>query len=246
MRKGGETRIQSGRGRASDALRPAHTVKMSDVRHDNEGYRRFREAMQSGKLQAGMVVTQNELCDLLGLSLSPLRDTLVLLEEFGLVEIKPRTGIRIVYPEIAFIRENFQFRIMIEVHALRAFGEAVTDEWLANMRARHEECRTELEANGSFDAVNARIATLDRQFHRDIVDALDNRAILETHHRLQENPEHGAPGAPALDLSGAADRHARGAPARHRPPRAARRPRRRLGARGAFPRLDAPHAVNLD
>ena len=111
----------------------------------------------------------------------------MLLEEFGLVEIKPRTGIRIVYPEIAFIRENFQFRIMIEVHALRAFGEAVTDEWLANMRARHEECRTELEANGSFDTVNARIATLDRQFHRDIVDALDNRAILETHHRLQEN-----------------------------------------------------------
>jgi len=187
MRKGDETRIQSGRGRASDAQQPAHTVKMSDVRHDNEGYRRFREAMQSGKLQAGMVVTQNELCDLLGLSLSPLRDTLVLLEEFGLVEIKPRTGIRIVYPEIAFIRENFQFRIMIEVHALRAFGEAVTDEWLANMRARHEECRTELEANGSFDTVNARIATLDRQFHRDIVDALDNRAILETHHRLQEN-----------------------------------------------------------
>ena len=63
---------------------------MSDVRQDNEGYRRFREAMQAGKLQAGMVVTQNELCDLLGLSLSPLRQTLVLLEEFGLVEIKPR------------------------------------------------------------------------------------------------------------------------------------------------------------
>ncbi|MBK8084216.1 MAG: GntR family transcriptional regulator [Devosia sp.] len=66
--------------------------------------------MQSGRLEAGMVVTQNELCDLLGLSLSPLRETLVLLEEFGLVEIKPRTGIRIVYPEVAFIRENYQFR----------------------------------------------------------------------------------------------------------------------------------------
>ena len=58
-------------------------MKMSDSRIDNEGYRRFRDAMQNGKLQAGMVVTQNELCDLLGLSLSPLRETLVLLEEFG-------------------------------------------------------------------------------------------------------------------------------------------------------------------
>ena len=78
---------------------------MTDVRADNEGYRRFREAMQAGILTPGMVVTQNELCELIGLSLSPLRETLVLLEEFGLVEIKPRTGIRIVYPEVALIRE---------------------------------------------------------------------------------------------------------------------------------------------
>ena len=41
---------------------------MSDIRQDNEGYRRFRSAMQDGKLQPGMVVTQNELCDLLGLA----------------------------------------------------------------------------------------------------------------------------------------------------------------------------------
>jgi GntR family transcriptional regulator, rspAB operon transcriptional repressor len=156
-------------------------------RHDNEGYRRFREALQNGKLEAGMVVTQNELCDLLGLSLTPLRETLVLLEEFGLVEIKPRTGIRIVYPEVAFIRENFQFRIMIEVHALRQFGDLVTEEWLANMHRRHDESREELKGPGSFDEALTRFLALDRKMHRDIVEALDNHAILATHTRLQEN-----------------------------------------------------------
>ncbi|MDP1729689.1 MAG: GntR family transcriptional regulator [Devosia sp.] len=160
---------------------------MAPDRHDNEGYRRFREALQEGTLQAGMIVTQNELCDLLGISLSPLRETLVLLEEFGLVEIKPRTGIRIVYPEVAFIRENYQFRIMIEVYALRAFGDTVTEEWLANMRARHEECRSELQGSGSFEVAQGHIVAVDRKFHRDIVEALENRAILETHTRLQEN-----------------------------------------------------------
>lgn len=103
---------------------------MAEIR-DNEGYRRFRVALQEGRLRAGMNVTQNELCDILGLSLSPLRETLVLLEEFGLVEIKPRTGIRIVYPEVAFIRENYQFRIMIETHAIRVFAASVSREWLA-------------------------------------------------------------------------------------------------------------------
>lgn len=151
------------------------------------GYRQFRQALQEGKLTAGMTVTQNELCDLLGVSLSPLRETLVLLEEFGLVEIKPRTGIRIVYPEVAFIRENFQFRIMIEVHAMKFFAATVTDEWLANMRARHEECRNELLGPVLSEAVQSKFGALDRRMHREFVEALDNRAILETHGRLQDN-----------------------------------------------------------
>lgn len=158
-----------------------------DDSHNNEGYRRFREALQSGQLTAGMVVTQNELCDLLGLSLSPLRETLVLLEEFGLVEIKPRTGIRIVYPEVAFIRENYQFRIMIEVSALKSFGDMVTEAWLASMRDRHEECRRLLNDAVPFEEAQAQIIALDRKMHRDIVEALENRAIMTTHTRLQEN-----------------------------------------------------------
>ncbi len=160
---------------------------MDAERHDNEGYQRFREAMQSGKLQAGMIVTQNELCDLLGLSLSPLRETLVLLEEFGLVEIKPRTGIRIVYPEVAFIRENYQFRIMIEVFALRSFGDTVTIEWLVNIRESHEDCRRNLTDGGPFEDAQLRFLQLDMRMHREIVEALGNRAILDTHARLQEN-----------------------------------------------------------
>jgi len=160
---------------------------LEDIHHTNPGYRLFREAMQSGKLQPGMVVTQNYLCDLLGLSLSPLRETLVLLEEFGLVEIKPRTGIRIVYPEVAFIRENYQFRIMIELHAIRAFADGVSDQWLAEMRDRHSKGRAELEMGGASEEIVARIIELDRKMHRDFVEALDNRAIFATHTRLQEN-----------------------------------------------------------
>lgn len=165
----------------------ASPVKMSDVRQDNEGYRRFREAMQAGTLEAGMVVTQSELCDLLGLSLSPLRETLVLLEEFGLVEIKPRMGIRIIYPEVAFIRENYQFRIMIEIFALRSFADTATGDWLADMRSSHEECRRSLTSGEPFENGQIRFIALDNRMHHEIVASLGNRAILDTHTRLQEN-----------------------------------------------------------
>ncbi|CAN7603157.1 hypothetical protein ASC89_14365 [Devosia sp. Root413D1] len=160
---------------------------MSDVRNDNEGYRRFRKAMNDGTLEAGMVVTQSELCELLGLSLSPLRETLVLLEEFGLVEIKPRAGIKIVYPEVAFIRENYQFRIMIEIFALKSFGDTVSDAWLAGMRLNHEKCRISLTDGSPFEAAQTPFLELDGRMHREIVASLGNRAILDTHERLQEN-----------------------------------------------------------
>lgn len=159
---------------------------MSEVR-DNEGYRRFRAALQDGTIEAGMTVTQNQLCEILGLSLSPLRETLVLLEEFGLVDIKPRTGIRIVYPEVAFIRENFQFRIMIETHAIRLFATTVTKEWLADIRERHHESLAELAAPELTEAVQNKFLDLDRYMHRSFVEALENRAILVTHNRLQDN-----------------------------------------------------------
>lgn len=159
---------------------------MAEIR-DNEGYRRFRVALQEGRLRAGMNVTQNELCDILGLSLSPLRETLVLLEEFGLVEIKPRTGIRIVYPEVAFIRENYQFRIMIETHAIRVFAASVSREWLAEIRQRHEASRAELSLPEPPEAAQERFLALDWQMHHAFVEALGNRAILVTHNRLQDN-----------------------------------------------------------
>ena len=54
------------------------------------------------------------------------------------------------------------------------------------MRARHEECR-KAAGDGSFDEAQGHIIALDRKMHRDIVEALDNRAILDTHTRLQEN-----------------------------------------------------------
>lgn len=160
---------------------------MPESHADNDGYVRFRAALRDGVLQPGMIVTQNELCDLLGLSLSPLRETLVLLEEYGLVEIKPRTGIQIVYPEVAFIRENYQFRIMIEVFALRSFGDQVTEDWLANMRESHEEARASLNGSSPFEEAQLRFTRLDMRFHREIVEALGNRAVLATHDRLQEN-----------------------------------------------------------
>ena len=151
------------------------------------GCRLFREAIERGDLRPGMVLTQNDLCRVLGMSLTPLRETLVLLQAYGLVEIKPRTGIRIVFPDVTFIRENFQFRILIEVGALRVFAQTDLSDWLAEMIEAHERSMKELSDGSRNDGTIARFVETDHKFHADIVGVLDNRAISATHRRLQAN-----------------------------------------------------------
>lgn len=154
---------------------------------ENPGYRLFRDAMDRGDLQPGMILTQSDLCRILGLSLTPLREALVLLQSYGLVDVKPRTGIHIVYPDVAFIRENFQFRIMIEVNALRIFAQTDMTYWLPEMNNDHQRSTRELSYAGNIDAAIARFIAVDRRFHADIVGVMGNRAISSTHRRLQEN-----------------------------------------------------------
>ena len=144
--------------------------------------------MQEGRLQPGMIVTQNELCAILGISLTPLRETLVLLEEFGLVEVKRRAGIQIVYPEVAFIRENYQFRSVIELHAIRAFLPRAGRQWLADMRARHQGVLRDRRAARSAAAdLNSTFMTLNSDMHVSFVEALENRAISAVYARIMDN-----------------------------------------------------------
>ena len=78
----------------------------------------FVKAILSGDITLGGVIRQNELCEILDMSLSPLRELLVLLEELDLIEVKARSGFKIIYPDIDFMRENMQFRVIIETHAI--------------------------------------------------------------------------------------------------------------------------------
>ena len=143
--------------------------------------------MQEGRLQPGMIVTQNELCAILGISLTPLRETLVLLEEFGLVEVKRRAGIQVVYPEVAFIRENYQFRSVIELHAIRAFLPRAGRQWLTDMRTRHQELRGVASSDTTAPDLNSTFMALDSDMHVSFVEALENRAISAAYARIMDN-----------------------------------------------------------
>ncbi len=156
-------------------------------KHPNIGFEKFVEAVGNGRLRPGTTLTQAQLCDFLDVSLSPLRESLVLLEEYGLIEVKQRSGITIINPELSFVRENYQFRILIEIEALRAFVANVPDGWLAAVRDRHKTVMASMDkGKRNMEAIEAFVA-LDQFVHFSFVSALGNKSILATHNRLQQN-----------------------------------------------------------
>lgn len=153
----------------------------------NAGYAAFRAALLDGRLKPGGVLTQAELCETLGMSLSPLRDTLTLLEADGLVSIRHRAGITVVQPDVAFIRRNFQFRSIIEREALQQFAQLASPGWIEKTVSAHEEVLSRVEAHAGVEELEQCLRQLDWDFHTAIVDCLRNPMISETHFQIQEN-----------------------------------------------------------
>ena len=153
----------------------------------DEGYQKFLRAMHGHKIAPGSTVTQTDLCEILDMSVTPLRECLVLLEEYGLVEVRPRAGVRVVYPDISFFRENMQFRTIIETNALPNFVEKADIDFLESLRSSHEDCLNRISTGEDPERISIELYALDRVLHTGIVKALRNQSISAAHTRLQDN-----------------------------------------------------------
>ncbi len=102
--------------------------------------------------------------------------------------LKRRAGIHIVYPEVAFIRENYQFRSVIELHAIRAFLAArrAGIGWPTCVRGT-SACATWRAARRTAADLNSIFMTLDSDMHVSFVAALENRAISAAYARIMDN-----------------------------------------------------------
>ena len=148
------------------------------------GYWRFFTALLGGRLNLGQTLTQDHLCDVLGMSLSPLRETMTLLSAEGLIEIRKRVGVTVFYPDVAFVRTHFQFRGMIEREALRKFAGNVTEQWLDLMETAHREAMSEVATSHRSSDYEQMMRLLEQNLHGRFVAAFDNPYITDVHGKL--------------------------------------------------------------
>jgi DNA-binding GntR family transcriptional regulator len=153
---------------------------------DNPGYLAFFEALVSGRLKLGQTLKQEELCEILGLSLSPMRETTTLLEAEGLITVRRRVGITIFYPDVKFVGNTFQFRGLLEREGLRKFAGLVTPSWIAKAREDHTRIIEFVRSVNDQNLFRVSVKALEAEFHESFISAYDNDQISGIYARLSQ------------------------------------------------------------
>lgn len=157
-----------------------------DTDIQNPGYEAFFSALIDGRLKLGQTLKQEEMAQILGVSLSPMREITTLLEWEGLVTVRRRIGITIFYPDVKFVGNTFQFRGLLEKEGLRKFARQVTPEWIAQQRADHADVIGHVTGVHEQHLYRVRVRETEARFHRTFIDAYENDQVSVTYGRLSQ------------------------------------------------------------
>lgn len=156
-------------------------MKLSQV-----AYRRFKEGLLTGRIEAGAVMSQADLVRLLDVPISPLREAIQVLESEGLLKVMPRSGVKIMKPDMELIKNSFQLRRILEREAVLKYAASAPTAGVEAWEARHAELLTAVEAGLDQPALGERLEEIDDAFHRALIGSLRNPLIEEVYRLTKE------------------------------------------------------------
>lgn len=152
---------------------------LSETKTD-AAYREIRIAIETGEYAEGDRLAAAELQGLLGMSPTPIREALRLLQRDGLVTHMPHRGMVVSRLDEATIMENSRIREQLEPLATELAAERASDDELANIARLHEQLATAVER----DAAGPDVPRLNSEWHIAIYRASHLEMLIEFIDRL--------------------------------------------------------------
>lgn len=100
---------------------------------------RLRDYIADGNLADGARVPERQLCEMFGISRTPLREAVKVLAAEGMVELLPNRGARVRLLSARGVRELFDMMAGLEALAGRLACENITDTEVVAIEAAHHE-----------------------------------------------------------------------------------------------------------
>ena len=155
---------------------PATNRKANSERAPDRVYEALKQLILDNELPAGSFVLQEELAERLGVSRTPVREALIKLDAEGLIEVRPRHGMRVKPVSIAAMREIYELLTVLEAFAA---GKVAADGAPAHVLAALEQAVSDMD-----DALTrndlAAWADADDRFHKLLVAACGNTRLVAT------------------------------------------------------------------
>ncbi|MHC2252493.1 DNA-binding GntR family transcriptional regulator [Bradyrhizobium embrapense] len=137
---------------------------------------RLRDYVVEGNIPEGGRVPERQLCEMLGISRTPLREALKVLAAEGLIELLPNRGARVRQLSPRDLEELFDVMAGLESLAGRLACESITDEEIAAIERLHYEMYGHYlhrDMHGYFQT--------NQQIHESIVAAARNETLKTTY-----------------------------------------------------------------
>jgi DNA-binding GntR family transcriptional regulator len=140
----------------------------------DEAYQRIKTLILSDRLSGGDMLDMDWLASALGISRTPLREALLMLEQEGLIETIPYKGTFVVDVSKKDVEEIYQVREALESLAVRLATPVIPDEELKGMQALFASIRADVE-RGDFE----RYVQSHTQFHDLIIRHCSNTVLQQ-------------------------------------------------------------------
>jgi len=132
-------------------------------------FNNLRDAILKGQLKPGERLLENHLADKLGVSRTPVREALRMLEQENLVELIPRRGAQVLDISAEDIKNVLEIRSALECVGIRHACMKMSAEELKELKKLNAEFERAFE-----DKDYERVATTDEKFHDIIFKAAGN------------------------------------------------------------------------
>ena len=155
---------------------PPEQGKAAVVSLHGEILSRLRDFIVEGNIEDGARIPERQLCDLFGVSRTPLREALKVLASEGLVDLLPNRGARVRQLSAADVMELFDVMGGLEALAGRLACEQITDAEFAEIERLHHEMYAaylKRDMHGYFRC--------NQLIHQNIVAAARNSALSATY-----------------------------------------------------------------
>ncbi|MFD8543659.1 GntR family transcriptional regulator [Streptomyces sp. NPDC059649] len=143
-------------------------------------YAHVKDAVLQRRYEGGMLLTEGELADAVGVSRTPVREALLRLEVEGLLKLYPKKGAMVLPVSAQEIADVVETRLLVEKHAAAKAvpaGEPLLTELTELLDTMREQA-----ASGDLAAVSI----TDRAFHAAIVRSTGNQILDRLYEQLRD------------------------------------------------------------